>query len=710
MIGILYIIVSFGIGYLFNKFWLRSLYNGSERRSLTGIPVKMPLWIIHVPASYLVGTLLVTWATYLMAFLTRSTGNPMLWGNILTFLPVSAIMVKAFSNKEGVLRNGLESLFKAGRRAGKEFLHRDKLELLYSFSALVASTYLMFKTFYSKNGDIFIGPSVWSDFGPHLSVIRSFSWGDNFPTVYPHFSDGNIRYHFLFQFLAGNLEYLGLRLDWAFNLPSILSLTAFFMLLYGLSLSITGSRKVGILASVLFSFRSSFAIFTYMKELISNGDWNLFAKALKNTTFIGKTANENWGLWNQNVYVNQRHLAFSLGIMLLVILLVLPLFVEMVEALGPKAQNLSGKHNKKKGQSNSTRKDEPRVLNTDPKSRLAVFFIHKDAWVPENPKRAIIAGILLGLAGFWNGAVVIATLTVLFFLAIFSRHRLEYLIIAAEAVLLTTLQASFFIGNAGSTITPELYVGFLAETKNSLGSIFKYYIELLGLFPILILIGLITMKRPFKWLILAFSAPLVLATTLKLTPDINANHKFIIIAVFLLNIIVAFQLLQALKTGKLPMKLLAIVVTILLTITGVEDLVTLNNINDSRRMMKYSLEDPTSVWISRNTGPDEIFLTEMQVLNPVLLAGRKLFFGWPYYAWSAGYDTFRREAIYKAIYGGTDRDEVLRLVNENLIRYIVIDDENRNAKGYVLNEPLLQSISSKVYENKSKRLAIYRVN
>ena len=41
-----------------------------------------------------------------------------------------------------------------------------------------------------------------------------------------------MKYHFMFQFLAGNLEYLGMRLDIAYNLISILALTGFLMMLY----------------------------------------------------------------------------------------------------------------------------------------------------------------------------------------------------------------------------------------------------------------------------------------------------------------------------------------------------------------------------------------------------------------------------------------------------------------------------------------------
>ena len=46
---------------------------------------------------------------------------------------------------------------------------------------------------------------------------------DNFPQYTPY-AGSDVKYHFMFQFLCGNLEYLGLRLDWAFNLPSVIGL------------------------------------------------------------------------------------------------------------------------------------------------------------------------------------------------------------------------------------------------------------------------------------------------------------------------------------------------------------------------------------------------------------------------------------------------------------------------------------------------------
>ena len=125
----------------------------------------------------------------------------------------------------------------------------------------------MFYVFHVKDGMLYAGYSVFSDYAPHTAMIRSFSWGNNFPTQYPHFGGEDVKYHFMFQFLAGNLEYLGLRMDIAYNLISILSLESFLMMLYMITVRITGSRAAGVLGSCLFFFRSGTAFFRYVSVL-----------------------------------------------------------------------------------------------------------------------------------------------------------------------------------------------------------------------------------------------------------------------------------------------------------------------------------------------------------------------------------------------------------------------------------------------------------
>ena len=113
---------------------------------------------------------------------------------------------------------------------------------------------MMFYVFYIKDGILYSGLTVYGDYAPHTAMMRSFSAGNNFPTQYPHYGGADVKYHFMFQFLTGNLEYLGMRMDFAYNIVSTLSLVGFLMLLYQLALRITGKMCCGVLALFLFFF------------------------------------------------------------------------------------------------------------------------------------------------------------------------------------------------------------------------------------------------------------------------------------------------------------------------------------------------------------------------------------------------------------------------------------------------------------------------
>ena len=164
---------------------------------------------------------------------------------------------------------------------------RFRKELVFFGILLVFITYMMFYVFYIKDGVMYAGLTVCSDYAPHTAMMRSFSLGNNFPTQYPHFGGADVKYHFMFQFLAGNLEYLGLRLDLAYNLLSIGSLLGFLMLLYELALRITGRMCCGIWTIILFFFRSGMAFWRFLWEHLQAGD--LLTVLQENTAFIGYT-------------------------------------------------------------------------------------------------------------------------------------------------------------------------------------------------------------------------------------------------------------------------------------------------------------------------------------------------------------------------------------------------------------------------------------
>ena len=80
-------------------------------------------------------------------------------------------------------------------------------EIVFIILALGFSWWLMRNNFgYDRKvSQILVGSKIWSDFSSHLPLIRSFSWGNNFPPEYTIFPGETIRYHFLFYAMVGIL-------------------------------------------------------------------------------------------------------------------------------------------------------------------------------------------------------------------------------------------------------------------------------------------------------------------------------------------------------------------------------------------------------------------------------------------------------------------------------------------------------------------------
>ena len=106
MFGVVYILVCVSFGYAFVREMLpqlwgpeleahRLLLRRSEAEaggpSETSSPLKR--WMIVLPASYVAGTLIVTWCVYLTAYALRGTGDALFWANVLTMPFFAAVVV-----------------------------------------------------------------------------------------------------------------------------------------------------------------------------------------------------------------------------------------------------------------------------------------------------------------------------------------------------------------------------------------------------------------------------------------------------------------------------------------------------------------------------------------------------------------------------------------------------------------------------------------
>ena len=119
--------------------------------------------------------------------------------------------------------------------------------------------------------------------------------------------------------------------------------------------------------------------------------------------------------------------------------------------------------------------------------------------------------------------------------------------------------------------------------------------------------------------------------------------------------------------------------------------------------MESSLTD----WLSANLKKNDLLLTPEYTMNEVTMSGAMLYCGWPYYAWSAGYDTGYRAGQAVLMYT-TDDPEVLKAaVKQEKITYILFE-EDMEFEQQECREETIAAAYEKVYETQDGRIRIYK--
>ena len=253
----------------------------------------------------------------------------------------------------------------------------------------------------------------------------------------------------------------------------------------------------------MFFCRSSFAALDKIVNTLADGRWSDF---FSNSQFIGYTNHEDWGLWNYNVFLNQRHLGFGLLIAAIAIMY----FIDRLEWLDDIEVNGEGRLSRLKSGCMIVGKH---------------IVASKDAWtISPSWKTAAVVGLMLGALSFWNGAVVVATLLILFGFAVWSNHKLDYAVTAVITLILTFIQTNFFMDKSvGQSIGVTYQFGFLADELTMPGVI-TYLIKLAGIYFIGVVVLMLVLRPSFKAMIFSFILPVIFAFTVSMTPDLSLIH------------------------------------------------------------------------------------------------------------------------------------------------------------------------------------------
>lgn len=650
----------------------------------------------YLAASFLVGLVLSTWATYIFALLLAWTDKPLLGANLIFFalagLAIYILQVRSAFNPELL----------PSRPPGSAMW-----DALFIGGFFLAACYLMFGTLWLIGGKVCMAFVVWNDFGPNLSLVQSFAVGHNFPTEYPHFIGYPIHYHFLFWFQAGNLEFLGLNMAWAVNLLSVLSLLAMLILLMTFSELLFHSRAVGRIGAALFFLPSTLS---YVPFLCSQPS---LAQALKAITSLNHWLvsgypykAENWGTWSLSIFYVQRHFLLGIGILLLALIFLVDFFRRLSGARSPasgkgRPATVSGAErliaeDRNAGNEIPNLSVEPGMESRERASRQIASFV--------------FTGFLVGLLPLWNSPAFVAVFAVASAVLFLFPYRMYMLLllITAAAVGLPQLVFLFWRSQAFTFGSSIIHWGLVVENP-TLARVLAYFCFTFGTKVLLGLVAIILLAPLQRRLFVVLLVLPILAFSTQLSTDIINNHKLLYIWVLILNLFVAYAIW---RIGTIPWvgKAVAIALLVLVTLGGFIEWFRIHN--DTTVEVPFN-QNPLSEWLQSKTTPKDVFLTDRFILHPILLNGRRIFYGWPYFGWSMGYPAGARDKLYDRMFTEKNPDELVRLLNENGIRYVAIDNGLRSS--YLrakLNESVFKHFFERVFEDKERRfgaLTIYRV-
>lgn len=534
-----------------------------------------------------------------------------------------------------------------------------RFHLIVYFLFFLFSFWLMFHTFsYDKETQtVRIAFKLWSDFGAHIPLIRSFSMGSNWPIImrqgpieYPIYPGEPIRYHFIFYMIVGLLERIGVRIDWALNIPSILGFFGLMSAIFLLAKHLFRSTSISVLAVVFFIFNGSLGFIRFfMKQPLSWKSPMDIYTAKDFPAFAPWGPGDVTAFWNLNIYTNQRHLAIAIAGVLISILMLL------------------------------------RIEQYPFKKQLPWAFI--------------LSGMFGLLPYFHQPAILIVAIVLACYFFVLPRLRLLLLFtgICSAALILPQI-----LGVQGGPPTIEWHPGYIIHndlvkmpTPQNILRLAQFWWQNMGLHAILIPIGFFLIPKRARLILLPIIPLFVIPNLFKFSMEASANHKFFNFVMILGNMISAYVIVRIstffshlyarkpLKKWGVPLVIRLTqwitigAIIILLTLSGVIDFFVVKN--DTIGTLPDIAANKAATWIAENTPPDAIFLNSSYLYHPASLVGRSIYLGWPYFAWSAGYVGNRFEML-KEMYEVKDPAIFCPFLHSNSISYITVentkDDEN----------------------------------
>jgi len=250
-----------------------------------------------------------------------------------------------------------------------------------------------------------------------------------------------------------------------------------------------------------------------------------------------------------------------------------------------------------------------------------------------------------------------------------------------------------------------LHVGYLVAPPLDAGKLISYWFLNLGFSLFLMPLGFVFADRSAKKFFLVAFSFFIIGNLFQFSPEIAANHKFFNLFIIFGNMFSAWAV-YLIWTKKLWGKIVAPALVFFLIFSGMIDFFPIKN--DPSYFIDDASKNPDIAWIKNNTSADAVFLNSSYIYHPASLAGRKIFLGWPYFSWSAGYNTEQRDGVLREMLNPSDGQRLCFLLHQNKIQYLAIETGTKDPT-FVINYSFFNENFLSVYKNKTNDFTIYSV-
>ncbi len=626
--------------------------------------IKSPIMMLS--GSFLVGSLFSGTLLYWLDILFAKTLNNYYISNIVYLVISAAFIAYAYKTETEIDKEFVDTI--------KRFCY-DKVAVICFIAFALFSIWFNYNTFSLSNGSITMSGGAWSDLTLHNGFVRSISLGQNIPVEHIFYANTPVKYHFLFDYYVGKISQTGLHSVHALNLMCSLSLSFLLLMIFQFGRTVFKNDAVGILGALFLLFHSSLS---GLKWVVDNLGWDMFKKIYEKTGWLSMTVFEGWGLFNLNVFVNQRHFAFSLALLVFVVTYVISVY--------------------EKDMKNS---EPPEVKSTVSNQRSNYSWLLSSCLI----------GVTVGIVPYWNSVVNTALLSFLGLYTIVNIRKKEIFqpmfVTTAIAGLVSLPQLLRFKSGASSLNEyPKLHIGYEVGHFD----IFKltdYYFKVFGLKLIIVVIAFIIIPNRKRILFFILSVPFILANLLQLGVILYDNSKLMISALIFINCLAAYYLVELFQQKNLILKFISVILCVSLMVAGVLDLMSVKN------LPKVNVADKSEFtqWIIENTEPGSVFLTLPTIqyydnaVSNILMAGGKMYV---HNAADSAYKLNERFNNLNIILRGEESFEKIKnIIEQEGIDYIVVSPELRQSQEYTVNEEFLNQNFVTKYNNNG--IAVYSI-